>query len=61
MKKTTEKPSLRISLAQINCAVGDLAGNAARILEYAEWAGRQEADVVVFPELSLTGYPPEDL
>jgi len=61
MKKTTEKPSLRISLAQINCAVGDLAGNVARILEYAEWAGRQEADVVVFPELSLTGYPPEDL
>jgi NAD+ synthase (glutamine-hydrolysing) len=53
--------SVRIALAQINPIVGDLAGNADRMAEaYAE-AARQGADLVVFTELSVTGYPPEDL
>jgi NAD+ synthase (glutamine-hydrolysing) len=52
---------LRLALAQINPTVGDLDGNAAKI---AEWIGRAEsegADLVVFPELCLPGYPAEDL
>jgi len=52
---------MRIALAQINSIVGDLAGNAERIQEAHAEAQRQGADLVVFPELSLTGYPPEDL
>ena len=54
--------TLRIALAQINPLVGDVEGNAARIITAAEQA-RDElaADVVLFPELCLTGYPPEDL
>ena len=44
-----------------NCTVGDLPGNSARILEYAERARAAGADLVVTPELSLCGYPPEDL
>jgi len=50
-----------IAAAQINCTVGDLAGNAARILEYTERARAAGADLVLTPELSLCGYPPEDL
>ena len=50
-----------IAAAQINCTVGDLPGNSARILEYAERARAAGADLVVTPELSLCGYPPEDL
>jgi NAD+ synthase (glutamine-hydrolysing) len=53
--------TLRIAMAQINPRVGDLAGNAARILEYSRRGARAGADLVVFPELALTGYPPEDL
>lgn len=53
--------SLRIALAQINSLVGDLEGNAQRMREAARWAADQGAQVIVFPELSLTGYPPEDL
>ncbi len=52
---------MRLALAQINPTVGDLDGNAAKI---AEWIGRAEgerADLVVFPELCLPGYPAEDL
>jgi NAD+ synthase (glutamine-hydrolysing) len=52
---------LRIALAQINSAVGDLSGNANRILQKTREARVAGADVVVFPELALTGYPPEDL
>ncbi len=52
---------LIIALAQINPKVGDVAGNTALILDVAEQALQQQADVVVFPELALTGYPPEDL
>jgi NAD+ synthase (glutamine-hydrolysing) len=52
---------MRIALAQINNTVGDLGGNAAKILDFARRGRRAGADVVVFPELALTGYPPRDL
>jgi NAD+ synthase (glutamine-hydrolysing) len=52
---------MKIAIAQINCTVGDLAGNAARIADYAQRAKRQGADILLTPELSLCGYPPEDL
>jgi NAD+ synthase (glutamine-hydrolysing) len=52
---------VRIGLAQINSVVGDLDGNAARIVERLEEAKRQGVDVLLFPELIVTGYPPEDL
>ncbi len=54
-------PRLRVAAAQINTTVGDLGGNAARILAAYEEAEAADADVVVFPELAVTGYPPEDL
>ncbi|MGD9952453.1 MAG: NAD+ synthase [Burkholderiales bacterium] len=50
-----------IAAAQMNCTVGDLPGNAARILEHAERARAAGADLLLTPELSLCGYPPEDL
>ncbi len=53
--------TLRLALAQINPTVGDLAGNSKKILEYVKKAKRKKADIVVFPELAVTGYPPEDL
>ena len=52
---------MKIALAQINTTVGDFAGNAGKILEYAQRAKTQGADFVVFPELALCGYPPRDL
>jgi len=52
---------MRIALAQINNTVGDLDGNSAKILDFARKAERAGADVVAFPELALTGYPPRDL
>ncbi len=51
----------RLALAQINSTVGDITGNTARILEYLERAREAQADLVAFPELAITGYPPEDL
>ena len=51
----------RVALAQTNTTVGDLAGNAAKILHYIEKAKGLGADLVAFPEMALTGYPPEDL
>jgi len=53
--------SLRIALAQINVTVGDIEGNAQRILRAIRHAEEQGADVVALPELAVTGYPPEDL
>jgi NAD+ synthase (glutamine-hydrolysing) len=53
--------SLRVALAQINPTVGDLAGNSEKIREWLERAKAAGADLVAFPELALTGYPPEDL
>jgi NAD+ synthase (glutamine-hydrolysing) len=52
---------LRIALAQLNLLVGDVQGNTARLREVARGAVSQGADLVVFPELALSGYPPEDL
>ena len=53
--------AVRVGLAQVNPTVGDLVGNVASILrEYATAAGAG-CDIVAFPELSITGYPPEDL
>jgi NAD+ synthase (glutamine-hydrolysing) len=52
---------IRIALAQINPTVGDLAGNAARVLAFSRQARHAGADLVLFPEMALTGYPPEDL
>jgi len=52
---------LRVGLAQINTTVGDLEGNVQKVLDYVERARGQGVDVVSFPELTVTGYPPEDL
>jgi NAD+ synthase (glutamine-hydrolysing) len=54
-------PRLRIALAQINPTVGDLAGNAAKIAAAYDEASSLGCDIVAFPELAITGYPPEDL
>ena len=56
-----EQELLRVALAQINPVVGDIAGNARRISEYIGAARDEGAALVVFPELTLSGYPPEDL
>src|SRR5579885_3338240 len=53
--------TLRVALAQINTTVGDIDGNAAAIAAQIARARDAGADVVCFPELALTGYPPEDL
>lgn len=50
-----------VVMAQINTVVGDIDGNAQAIINAIEQARQQAADLVVFPELALTGYPPEDL
>jgi NAD+ synthase (glutamine-hydrolysing) len=53
--------SLRVALAQVNTTVGDLDGNVAKVLGYARRAAELGCDVAGFPELAVTGYPPEDL
>lgn len=52
---------VKVAIAQMNCTVGDLNGNAAKIFAACETAARLQADIVITPELSLVGYPPEDL
>src|SRR5216110_2246561 len=52
---------LRLAMAQINVVVGDVEGNSKKIIEWIERARQVDADIVTFPELALTGYPPEDL
>ncbi|HEU4725446.1 MAG TPA: NAD+ synthase [Candidatus Eisenbacteria bacterium] len=52
---------VRIALAQVNPVVGDLPGNTKKVIEFIERARSQGAELVAFPELVLTGYPPEDL
>jgi NAD+ synthase (glutamine-hydrolysing) len=54
-------PRLRVGLAQLNTVVGDIDGNTGRILEQIDRATVAGCDIVAFPELALTGYPPEDL
>ncbi|HYR84075.1 MAG TPA: NAD+ synthase [Terriglobia bacterium] len=58
MKHTTQ---LRLAMAQINVVVGDVEGNAQKIVEWIDRARDADADIVTFPELALTGYAPEDL
>src|SRR3990172_5124300 len=53
--------TLRVGLAQINTTVGDLEGNVRKALEYVERGRELGVDIVSFPELTVTGYPPEDL
>ncbi len=53
--------NLRVGLAQINTTVGDLEGNVARVLRYVERARELGVDIISFPELTVTGYPPEDM
>ena len=52
---------MRIAIAQLNLLVGDIEGNTRRVIESAARLRGQQVDLVVFPELTLTGYPPEDL
>ena len=52
---------MKVALAQINTTVGDLAGNEAKILDALRRGSEAGADLVMFPELAITGYPPRDL
>src|SRR5213076_2346740 len=52
---------LRLAMAQISVVVGDVEGNAQKIIDWIDRARDVDADIVTFPELALTGYPPEDL
>ena len=52
---------MRVALGQFNAVVGDLAGNAQRMREFYAQAVRADVDLLVFPELAICGYPPEDL
>jgi NAD+ synthase (glutamine-hydrolysing) len=52
---------LRVAGAQLDLVVGDLTGNEARLLESMAWAEGHDADVLLTPELAISGYPPEDL
>jgi NAD+ synthase (glutamine-hydrolysing) len=52
---------IRIALAQINPVIGDFSGNTAKITDYIEKAREIGSDIVAFPELAISGYPPEDL
>ena len=53
--------TFRLALGQINTTVGDLDGNTRKIIDYIDQARSLNADLVAFPELVITGYPPEDL
>jgi NAD+ synthase (glutamine-hydrolysing) len=61
MRDNGEVSVIRLALAQVNCTVGDLAGNADLVVRTTSEAMAAGADLVAFPELTLTGYPPEDL
>jgi NAD+ synthase/NAD+ synthase (glutamine-hydrolysing) len=52
---------VRVALGQINTTIADFAGNSAKIIEYTQRARSRGADIVLFPELSICGYPPRDL
>ena len=52
---------MKIALAQINPTVGDIAGNVRKIRSWVTRAAQKRAELVVFPELCITGYPPRDL
>src|SRR5579884_4134516 len=52
---------MKIALGQINPTVGDFCGNAAKIISYTREAQQRGADLILFPELAICGYPPRDL
>ena len=52
---------MKIALGQINPTIGDFCGNAAKIVEYSRMAKERGADLILFPELAICGYPPRDL
>src|SRR6185312_13182073 len=52
---------MKIALGQINPTVGDFCGNAAKIIDYSHEAARRGAELILFPELAVCGYPPRDL
>jgi NAD+ synthase (glutamine-hydrolysing) len=52
---------MKIALGQINPTVGDFCGNAAKIIDYSQEAHRRGAELILFPELAICGYPPRDL
>nr|HPI73853.1 nitrilase-related carbon-nitrogen hydrolase [bacterium] len=56
-----ENRTLRLGLVQMNSTVGDLETNKQKIVGYIEQGRQQGCDLLAFPELALTGYPPEDL
>ncbi len=53
--------NIRFGIAQINCTVGDLSGNTRKIVKFIDQAKSLAVDLVTFPELAISGYPPEDL
>jgi len=55
-----DTPIMRLLVAQINPTIGDLAGNTQRIIEGIDRGKSQQVDLVIFPEMALSGYPPED-
>jgi NAD+ synthetase len=61
MRVATINQGMKLAIAQMNFVVGDIAGNSAKILSTAEQAKQSGATLLLTPELSLTGYPPEDL
>ena len=52
---------VRIAMVQMNATVGDIQGNTTKILQGIQQAKDVQADIVTFPELAITGYPPQDL
>src|SRR5689334_14012762 len=58
---TERRKPMRLALAQINSVVGDIDGNTAKVVDWLEQARAADADLVLFPELCVTGYPAEDL
>jgi NAD+ synthase (glutamine-hydrolysing) len=58
---TVELVSVKLVMAQLDFLVGDIEGNSNKIIAACQQASEQQANVIVFPELALTGYPPEDL
>ncbi|NLG12449.1 MAG: NAD+ synthase [Elusimicrobia bacterium] len=53
--------NIRIGIGQINSTIGDIKGNCEKIVAYINKAAKEKVDVLAFPELSITGYPPQDL
>ena len=52
---------MKVAMAQINPIVGDIKGNLAKVLEMIKESKEQGAEIVAFPEMVITGYPPQDL